>query len=105
MQANAAITTTASARRRARTLAGSLAFILAGAALYVNNVQAASQHPSHSHGSPMLAAATQQQAATTAWSSLRAAGTTPNNWDAALRECVAVPGAAAMAAHLSSPAS
>ena len=213
MQRNAAVTTTLSARRRARTLAGSLAFILAGAALYVNNVHAAgcgaqsdflvksdpllapvrpvdcsrvfhappdfswpatkgaqiytvaitfpdghveeattatnwfawpaalpagsyswtvtasgrrehaslprtftvdasaaafarpvasaaSQHPSHSHGSPMLAAATQSQAATTAWTSLRAACTTPNNWDAARRECVAVPRAAKVAARL-----
>lgn len=100
MQRNAAINTTLSARRRARTLAGSLAFILAGAALYVNNVHAASQHPSHSLGSPMLAAATQTQAATTAWTSLSAACTTPNNWDAARRECVAVPRAASTGAHL-----
>jgi hypothetical protein len=61
---------------------------------------AAPQHPSDSHGNPMLDSAAQSQATSTAWTSLRAA--TSNNWDAARRECVDVPGAAATAARFSS---
>ncbi|HUR40740.1 MAG TPA: hypothetical protein VM240_06180 [Verrucomicrobiae bacterium] len=102
MQRIAAISQT-SARRRATTLAGSLAFVLIGAALYAHSVSAATLHPSHSHGISTLAAAAQSQAATTAWTSLRVdAFAASINWDAARRECVAVPGAAATAARFSS---
>lgn len=98
-----AVTTQTFNRRRATTLAGSLAFVLIGAALYAHSVSAASLHPSHSHGISTLAAAAQSQAGTTAWTSLT--HDAPINWDAARRECVAVPGAAAMAARFSSFAS
>ena len=90
-------------RRRATTLAGSLAFVLVGAALYAHSVSAAPHHPSNSNGSSTLAFAAQSQAGTIAWTSLRNDGcATSNNWDAARRECVAVPGAAATAARFSS---
>jgi hypothetical protein len=96
--------------RRARTLAASLCFVLVGSALYAHNVRAESttllstapHHPSHSHGIPTLASAAHLQAGSTAWTSLRDGGCASNNWDAARRECVAVPGAAATAARLSS---
>lgn len=72
----------------------------ASAAAFTQHVStAAPQHRSDSHGNPMLDSAAQSQATSTAWTSLRAA--TSNNRDAARRECVDVPGAAATAARLS----
>jgi hypothetical protein len=61
---------------------------------------AAQQHPSDSTGSFTLAAAAQSQAGTTAWTSLKGRCTSSDNWDAARRECVAVPRAASTGAHL-----
>jgi hypothetical protein len=61
---------------------------------------AAPQHPSASTGSFTLASAAQSQAGPTAWTSLKGRCTSSNNWDAARRECVAVPGAATTAARL-----
>lgn len=61
---------------------------------------AAPQHPSDSTGNSTLASAAQSQAGTTAWASLEARCTSSNNWDAARRECVAVPRAARTGAHL-----
>jgi hypothetical protein len=61
---------------------------------------AASQHPSASTGNLTLASAVQSQAGTTAWTSLKGRCTSSDNWDAARRECVAVPRAARTGAHL-----
>ena len=104
MQRQYGITRTSDNRRHARTLAGCLFFVLGGAALYAGNAHATDftaspQHPSPSTGNLTLAAAAQSQAGTTAWTSLTERCTS-TNWDAARRECVAVPRAAATAARL-----
>ena len=96
-------TVTASAQRGSAESLPRTFTVDASAAAFTKHVStAAPQHPSDSHGSPMLDSAAQSQATSTAWTSLRAAQATSNNWDAARRECVDVPGAAATAARLSS---
>jgi hypothetical protein len=95
-------TVTVSGARSAESLPRTFTVDASAAAFTQHVSTAAPQHPSASPGSPMLDSAAQSQATSTAWTSLRAAQATSNNWDAARRECVDVPGAAATAARLSS---
>jgi hypothetical protein len=95
-------TVSASGRSREASLPRTFTVDASAAAFTQQVSTAASQYPSSSHGSPTLDSAAQLQATSTAWTSLRAAQATSNNWDAARRECVDVPGTAATAVRLSS---
>ena len=93
-------TVSASGRRSQESLARTFTVDASAAAFTQPVSTAAPQHPSDSNGSFTLASAAQSQAGTTAWTSLEGRCTSSNNWDAARRECVAVPRAARTGAHL-----